>query len=307
MKLVRESLNKFLNEEIYASEAYDDRGAIQTVVVGKRNVGLVNIFQDDIERLKKQGIKMIHLFPMNSELRKEYHDVMKNYWGSNSLRDIEDSAYIIYRKEGEKEAKELYNYMLTHRGFVSDSSPEEAKRIGKLLGYNDKSIEEYIERRYKKIAESLDQRKDAEKRATLVTEVIPEFVKTAEKHIEKDLENHTLNKKLLNTIKDSGGKDVKIYAVNGDFIRDGKPGLNFNGFVDGGHYYVTSLPGYKQNIPEDEIWVDDVFEFKPNDLRALILHEFVERNLMKYKKWTYDNAHEYANMKETEYRKRVKK
>ena len=122
-----------------------------------------------------------------------------------------------------------------------------------------------------------------------------------------DDKNLGLNKKVLKTVQDSYGDEVKLCLVNGSYVKASNPGLDFDEFVDGGHYYVDSYPGYKKHIPEDEIWVDDVFKSKPEELRANFQHEYTERNLMKYKKWTYSDAHEYANKKEADYRKRVKK
>lgn len=118
--------------------------------------------------------------------------------------------------------------------------------------------------------------------------------------------NFGLQKKLLGIIKDSGNKDVKFYLVNGSYVTAKSPGLGFKEFVQGGHHYVTSYPGYRKNIPEDEIWIDKVYVSEPTVLKGIIKHEFLERNLMKYKKWTYDKAHEYANKKEEEYRQRAK-
>jgi len=112
----------------------------------------------------------------------------------------------------------------------------------------------------------------------------------------------TLHKRL---IEDKDG--IKIYAVNGDYVRDKDPGLDFPQFVEGGSHYPTSYPGYKKYIPEDEIWIDDVHLLKPNDLQAIILHELVERNLMKNHGVSYDDAHEIANKAETLFRKNVHK
>jgi len=131
--------------------------------------------------------------------------------------------------------------------------------------------------------------------------------KKAYKTLVHDIKYPVLNKKILGTMTDVGNQIVKICGVNGDFVRDKDPGLNFDQFVDGGHYYVTSYPEYKKVIPEDEIWIDDVFEMKPNDLKAIVLHEFVERNKMKYRHWSYEKAHEYANKKEMIYRLKIKK
>lgn len=38
--------------------------------------------------------------------------------------------------------------MKSHRGFLSDQTPEQARYIGKLLGYTDESIDQYINKRY---------------------------------------------------------------------------------------------------------------------------------------------------------------
>lgn len=113
-----------------------------------------------------------------------------------------------------------------------------------------------------------------------------------------------LKKRVIKIIEDSYGDDVKICLVDGDFVRSKSPGFGFIEFVEGRHYYVDSYPGYKKFIPEDEIWIDDVHEKKPHDLRAILQHEYTERNLMKYKKWSYEKAHEYSNEKEADYRKR---
>jgi len=170
---------------------------------------------------------------------------------------------------------------------------EKAKKVNPQYQFIDKSLDDLLYYAPHPVKESL------------INE--PKSITQAEKQLAKDREMPGLNKRILKTIKDRGGDIVKIYAVNADYVRDKKPGLNFDGFTDGGHHYVTSLPGYKKWIPENEIWIDDVFMMKPNDLRAILQHEFTERNLMKYKHWSYDKAHDYANKKESEYRERVKK
>jgi hypothetical protein len=137
------------------------------------------------------------------------------------------------------------------------------------------------------------------------------FIKKAEEHIKKDLKTHQLDKKIIKKLKDAQGDEVLICTINGDYVRDKQPGLDFDEFTDGGHYYVDyKLPKaeqkYAKHIPENEIWIDDLFELKLNDMRAILQHEFVERNLMKYKGYTYEKAHLIANKKEVEYRQRVK-
>jgi len=116
-----------------------------------------------------------------------------------------------------------------------------------------------------------------------------------------------LKKKIIKVAKDSRGDEVKICLVNGDYVTSEEPGLGFKEFVEGGHHYVTSYPGYKLNIPEDEIWIDDLYTKELEKMKGIIQHEFIERNLMKYKGWNYSDAHEYANKKEVELRKKSEK
>lgn len=59
-----------------------------------------------------------------------------------------DNSYIIYNNNGKEDAFKLYDYMKSHDGFVSDDTPDEARYIGKLLGYTDKSIDQYINKKY---------------------------------------------------------------------------------------------------------------------------------------------------------------
>lgn len=111
-----------------------------------------------------------------------------------------------------------------------------------------------------------------------------------------------LNKRIIRITNDSKGNRVKVCSVNGTYVKGKNPGLGFIEFVEGGHHYVDSYPGYKKFIPEDEIWIDDVFLTKRQDFNGILGHEWVERNLMKYKKWSYNKAHEYANKKEIKIR-----
>jgi hypothetical protein len=140
------------------------------------------------------------------------------------------------------------------------------------------------------------------KRQMKDSDISEQKIETFAQQIEKDNEDRELDKVVLYE-----EDDFKVCAVNGDFIRGKDPGLNFDQFVDGGSHYVTSYPGYKKHIPEDEIWIDDVFRSKPHDLCAIILHEKIERYMMKNYGMSYDDAHtDYANPAEEEYRKRGK-
>jgi len=64
----------------------------------------------------------------------------------------------------------------------------------------------------------------------------------------------------------------------------------------GGHAYV-----YPKYVPEDEVWAD--IKMEQVDQFATIVHELVERNLMKNKHITYSKAHEEASRQEKKIRK----
>ena len=112
-------------------------------------------------------------------------------------------------------------------------------------------------------------------------------------------EEKGLNKRVIDVID-----DVRICAVNGDYVRDER-GLNFIAFVEGGNHYPDSYPQYKKYIKPNEVWFDDVHLTKPNDAAAIILHEMVERNQMKEHHLSYDKAHDIANRAEILFRKKV--
>jgi hypothetical protein len=156
-----------------------------------------------------------------------------------------------------------------------------AKRKNPQYKFHTKNSSQFL-------GESFDKRKELEQKTQYIN----------------DNKNLGLKKKIINIFNDARKKPVKICLVNGSYVKATDPGLGFKEFVEGGHHYVDSYPGYKKFIPEDEIWVDDAFKSKPEEIQAIIQHEFIERNLMKYKKWSYSKAHEYSNKKEAELRKK---
>lgn len=251
-----------ITEEIHAKEAYTDIGALKTIIKGKRDVGVIDLNKRFIPKLEKYNLGII-------PVRMTSHNTM---------------LAIIYRDK--QKALKLYEIAKSKGGYFSDRNPEEAREIGKLLGYTDKSIEEYVQKRYGRQTNVRSENPD-------------DYNDLYEQH-----ELSTLNKKLMGSAKDAKGNKVKIYAVNGSYV---KSNLKFMAFVEGGHHYVDSYPEYKKCIPEDEIWIDDVFLHKPNDFRAIVGHEWLERNLMKYEGWSYEKAHEYANKKEMKVRERSQK
>ena len=75
---------------------------------------------------------------------------------------------------------------------------------------------------------------------------------------------------------------VKVLLVNGKIVRD----VFYVDFTEGGHHYVYNF------VPKSEVWIDD--SLNPLEYDYVIFHEVIERNLMKFDKLKYDDAHEIA-------------
>lgn len=95
--------------------------------------------------------------------------------------------------------------------------------------------------------------------------------------------------KKYGTIHDEGD-DVKIYLIKGEVVRD----LYKTDYVEGGHAYVYNW------IPKDEIWIES--SVKPDEIPVILLHEFLERTLMKFRHFPYVKAHVAASKAEFEHR-----
>ena len=98
--------------------------------------------------------------------------------------------------------------------------------------------------------------------------------------------SNTLQQRPLGTID-----GLSVYAVDGAAIKV----QHYPDFVEGGN--DLRYPGF---MPANTIWVDA--NVAPDQWRAIILHEVVERRLMS-QGLTYDEAHPIANRYEMEYRR----
>jgi hypothetical protein len=83
---------------------------------------------------------------------------------------------------------------------------------------------------------------------------------------------------------------VNIFRVNGEVVRD----LYKTDYVEGGHAYVYDW------IPKNEIWIEAAV--RADEVPVILLHEFLERTLMKYRHFPYVRAHEAASKAEFEHR-----
>ena len=207
-------LEKNIHEEIDGKEAETEKGSLRTLLSGQRNVAFVSINEKLRRLLEKRGYRIILV---------RRHDTDKFSWWS-----------IVYDNEGNDHAHQLYKIAQDKHGYLSDRTPTEAMVIGRLLGYTENSIREFIIRKYKWTPPYLDDNPD-----------------NYNDLYEEKIDNQ-LNKKIVEVVKDEDGNDVKICTVNGEFVKGTNPGLGFIEFVEGGHHYVDSYPGYKnpcQKLP----------------------------------------------------------
>lgn len=82
---------------------------------------------------------------------------------------------------------------------------------------------------------------------------------------------------------------VRVMMVDGAYLRS-----NIDvGFIGGGHNYVYEY------IPENEIWLENL---APSEQRFILVHEVIERLLMKFRKMEYEESHATANFVEAMFR-----
>ena len=84
-----------------------------------------------------------------------------------------------------------------------------------------------------------------------------------------------------------------IYAVDDEYIRN---------FIDL-DYTIGGNFGRDAYIPEGEIWISNLL--KPSDYAPVLLHEAVETLLMTKHKLEYEHAHNFANLLEGQFRRRI--
>ena len=96
---------------------------------------------------------------------------------------------------------------------------------------------------------------------------------------------------ISNKIYIGNAGNVKIYAVNGDYVKE--------------HYDMDFVEGgndkrYPDFIPSNEVWVD--INLDKHEWPFVAYHEFVERDIMIKYGMEYDNAHDIANELEKDIR-----
>ena len=201
--------NSILSEEVHPNDVRNDDMALKTVINGKRDVGFIELSPKNSAKIIKHNIGVL---PVRMVLQ-------------NSM------MVVIYRNR--EKGLRLQAIARKHEGYLSDKDPSEAREIGRLLGYTEQSIEEYVNKKY-------------DKKIPIRTDTPDDYDYLHESTAPQ------LNKKVIEVVKDEEGNEVKICTVSGVFVKGKNPGLDFIQFVEGGHHYVDSYPGYKKHIPEDE-------------------------------------------------------
>jgi hypothetical protein len=127
----------FLNEKIKASEASDTMDAVKTLIDGKRDLAFVAVMDDP--RYTTNNLYELKALAYGAS----------NGLGVLEVKDKEDGqAYILYVKGKEDKAQKLADYASSKGGYLADETPEEAILVGNLLDYDEKDIEEYVQRIY---------------------------------------------------------------------------------------------------------------------------------------------------------------
>lgn len=119
-----ERYNKQLDEEIHPHEADSDEKSLITLIKGKRDVAYLTVSKRFRRILEKYKLGIIPIRMM----------------GMDSMKAI------VYRNK--EKAIRLHKIAMSHKGYLSDKTSEEAREIGNLLGYFKEDIEKYIKEKY---------------------------------------------------------------------------------------------------------------------------------------------------------------
>jgi hypothetical protein len=121
-----------LLEEIDPSEAYNDVDAIQTLVDGKRDLAFI------VEKSNNP-----------SDWEKIQNIIADNGFKVMYVKGNLYNAYVAYIPGSESKANELKDIAEKYGGYLAyDATREDTKRIGELLGYTKKSIDDFITAKY---------------------------------------------------------------------------------------------------------------------------------------------------------------
>lgn len=117
------SIREFINEKIHSEDANSPTSSVATVINYRRDVGYDRLNDVELSRLRSNGVGFIKV-PRTDNL---------NY-------------YIFYRNK--EKALRLLSIAKKHNGMLSASNATEAVEIGKLLDYDERSIDTYVFKKF---------------------------------------------------------------------------------------------------------------------------------------------------------------
>lgn len=129
---------EFITETIRASEAHRIMNAVQTVIDNKRDLAFISTMDNPMYKSNNE-----------SELSAMKYGLDKGLSAIEVKGKPDGKAWVLYKKN-KRAAQKLADYAESKGGYLSDTTPEEAKYVGDLLGYDKKDIQDFIQRIYKK-------------------------------------------------------------------------------------------------------------------------------------------------------------
>lgn len=129
---------KFITEQIKASEAYNTMNGVQTVIDDKRDLVFISTMDNPMYRSNNED-----------ELAAMEHGLKHGLTAIEVKGKSNGRAWVLYKKN-KRAALKLADYAESKGGYLRDDTPEDAKIVGDLLGYDKADIQAFIKRVYKK-------------------------------------------------------------------------------------------------------------------------------------------------------------
>lgn len=119
------------------------------------------------------------------------------------------------------------------------------------------------------------------------TEALHKFQEGSRQKIIKAIDNIiTKSEFFKEELKKYSRPELKVFVVDGQYVREN---MNID-FTEGGHHEAFDF------IPENEIWLD--LDVNVREIKFVLLHELIERRLMKKEGLKYNSSHTEASKRE---------
>lgn len=189
---IKESISDEINEVINGNEAIGDDKALESVLKDRRNICFIELNPKNVKIIEKNGFGVL----------------------PTRMTSQNTMMAIVFKNIAKNDALKLYNISKLHDGYLADNTPEEAREIGRLLGYTEESIEGYIrkhEKRYGKVIPRAPEPEDYNDLDETAGELDKYYVRPG--------------------IYDEDDRDVIMSITNGD---------NFTKLIADMYYYLTN-------------------------------------------------------------------